>query len=106
VALLPFVVLGDRPGYEIVHPMAVVILGGLVTSTLLSLFVMPALYASFGATTRPSSESGLDLMHRWAGVQPEPAGAPNDERGAPQPEPAPPQQPGPIRAGVDAEEGE
>jgi CzcA family heavy metal efflux pump len=105
VALLPFVVLGDRPGYEIVHPMAVVILGGLVTSTLLSLFVMPAVYASFGASTRPSSESGLDLLHRWAGVEPQPAGAPGDQRGAPQPEPAPPQQPGPVRAGVDAEEG-
>ena len=49
LALLPIVVGGNRPGYEIEHPMALVILGGLVTSTLLNLFVIPALYARFGA---------------------------------------------------------
>ena len=36
------------PGHEIEHPMAVVILGGLVTSTVLNLFLMPALYLRFG----------------------------------------------------------
>ncbi|MGH9659989.1 MAG: efflux RND transporter permease subunit, partial [Bryobacteraceae bacterium] len=35
-------------GHEIEHPMAVVILGGLVTSTALNLFLMPALYLRFG----------------------------------------------------------
>lgn len=44
LALLPIVVTGVRPGQEIEHPMAVVILGGLVSSTLLNLFLMPALY--------------------------------------------------------------
>ena len=34
----------NRAGYEIEHPLAVVILGGLVTSTLLNLFIVPALY--------------------------------------------------------------
>jgi Cu/Ag efflux pump CusA len=48
LALLPLIVAGSIPGYEIEHPMAVVILGGLVTSTLLSLFVVPALYLRFG----------------------------------------------------------
>ena len=48
LALVPLVVLGDRPGHEIEHPLAVVILGGLVTSTLLNLFVMPSLYLRFG----------------------------------------------------------
>jgi Cu/Ag efflux pump CusA len=48
LALLPLVLLGDRPGQEIEHPMAVVILGGLVSSTLLNLFVVPALYLRFG----------------------------------------------------------
>jgi Cu/Ag efflux pump CusA len=47
LALLPLVVFGDKPGQEIEHPMAVVILGGLVTSTLLNLFVVPALYLRF-----------------------------------------------------------
>jgi Cu/Ag efflux pump CusA len=41
-------VLGTRPGHEIEHPLAVVILGGLFTSTLLSLFVLPSLYLRFG----------------------------------------------------------
>ena len=49
LAILPLVIHGDLPGYEIEYPMAVVILGGLVTSTLLNLFVVPALYLRFGA---------------------------------------------------------
>lgn len=44
LALLPIVVSGNKPGHEIEFPMAVVILGGLITSTLLNLFLMPALY--------------------------------------------------------------
>ena len=49
LAILPLLVYGDLPGQEIEYPMAVVILGGLVTSTLLNLFVVPALYLRFGA---------------------------------------------------------
>ena len=49
LALLPLVVSGNLPGHEIEHPMAVVILGGLATSTLLNLFFLPALYARFGS---------------------------------------------------------
>jgi CzcA family heavy metal efflux pump len=48
LALVPLVVMGNRPGHEIEYPMAVVILGGLATSTLLNLFVVPALYLRFG----------------------------------------------------------
>ena len=48
-AILPLLIYGDRPGQEIEFPMAVVIMGGLVTSTLLNLFVVPALYLRFGA---------------------------------------------------------
>ncbi len=47
-ALLPLVLKGNVPGNEIERPMALVILGGLVTSTLLNLFLLPALYARFG----------------------------------------------------------
>ena len=43
-AFVPFLVLGDRPGYEVIRPMAIVLLGGLVTSTLLMLFIVPTLY--------------------------------------------------------------
>src|SRR5215218_2280358 len=48
LALVPLVVAGSIPGHEIEHPLAVVILGGLVTSTLLNLFVVPSLYLRFG----------------------------------------------------------
>lgn len=44
LGLLPLVVAGSRPGHEIEHPMAIVILGGLITSTTLNLFLLPALY--------------------------------------------------------------
>jgi CzcA family heavy metal efflux pump len=62
---LVFVILGTRPGLEIVSPMAVVLLGGLVTTTLLSLFVLPALYLRFGgrqSTLSPDEE----LLDPWA----------------------------------------
>ncbi|HXU12951.1 MAG TPA: efflux RND transporter permease subunit, partial [Candidatus Binatia bacterium] len=44
LGLLPLVVSGGRSGQEIEHPMAVVILGGLASSTLLSLLVLPPIY--------------------------------------------------------------
>ena len=50
LALVPLVLLGDIAGLEIVRPMAFVILGGLVTSTWLTLVVLPALYLSLGAS--------------------------------------------------------
>ena len=59
LALVPLVVLGQRPGQEIEHPLAVVILGGLVTSTLLSLFVFPSLYLRFHRPTGPLEPSGV-----------------------------------------------
>jgi len=48
LALVPLAIAGDLPGHEIEHPMAIVILGGLVTSTLLNLFIVPSLYLRFG----------------------------------------------------------
>jgi Cu/Ag efflux pump CusA len=50
LALVPLAIAGDLPGHEIEHPMAIVILGGLITSTLLNLFVVPALYLRYGRT--------------------------------------------------------
>ncbi len=52
LALLPIVVSGNKPGHEIEHPLAVVILGGLVTSTILNLFLMPAFYLRFGKSKK------------------------------------------------------
>ena len=48
LALVPLAIAGNIPGHEIEHPMAVVILGGLVTSTVLNIFIVPPLYLLFG----------------------------------------------------------
>jgi CzcA family heavy metal efflux pump len=58
LALAPLVINGDRPGQEIEYPMAVVILGGLLTSTLLNLFILPALYLAFGQTRQRPGKGG------------------------------------------------
>ena len=59
LALVPLVIAGNIPGQEIEHPMAQVILGGLVTSTLLNLFVVPSLYLRFAGRPRgQNSDSG------------------------------------------------
>jgi len=44
LALVPLALAGDKPGNEIQSPMAVVILGGLLTSTFLNIFVIPIVY--------------------------------------------------------------
>ena len=44
LALAPLLVLGSSPGLEIAQPLATVMLGGLVTTTLVNLFVLPVLY--------------------------------------------------------------
>ena len=49
--------------------MAVVVLGGLVTSTLLSLFVVPALYLRFGGGAPPAGRRARAAA-RWAGLEP------------------------------------
>ncbi|MGH8971730.1 MAG: efflux RND transporter permease subunit [Acidimicrobiia bacterium] len=52
LALVPLILAGSIPGQEIEHPMAVVILGGLVASTLVNLFIVPSLYLAFGKSRR------------------------------------------------------
>jgi CzcA family heavy metal efflux pump len=58
-ALLPIVVLGRVPGLEIVQPTAIVIMGGVVASTLVTLFVIPALYLVFGEGAERQHDLGL-----------------------------------------------
>ena len=53
LALVPLLITGNIPGQEIEHPMAIVIVGGLIFSTLLNLFVVPSLYLRFG---KPKAE--------------------------------------------------
>jgi CzcA family heavy metal efflux pump len=77
LALVPLAVAGNKPGHEIEHPMAVVILGGLVTSTLLNLFLMPPLYLAFGhaRATAPSPDRAPSAAPaRPPVVAPAPAG--------------------------------
>jgi Cu/Ag efflux pump CusA len=47
LALVPFALAADKPGNEILAPLAVVILGGLLTSTALNMVVIPSLYVKF-----------------------------------------------------------
>ncbi|MFZ2491196.1 MAG: efflux RND transporter permease subunit [Thermoanaerobaculia bacterium] len=49
LALIPLALAGGKPGSEIETPMAIVILSGLLTSTALNMFVVPALYLRFGS---------------------------------------------------------
>jgi Cu/Ag efflux pump CusA len=49
VLMLPFALLGDVAGLEIAYPLAVGAVGGIVTSALAILLVLPAVYARFGA---------------------------------------------------------
>jgi Cu/Ag efflux pump CusA len=56
LALVPIVLGGTRAGYEIEHPLAVVILGGLFTSTLLNLFIVPALYLKYGRSALATAQ--------------------------------------------------
>lgn len=61
LALLPFVLFGATPGLELAYPMAVVILGGLISSLLLNLFVVPALYLRYGSSPAPDT-SGKQVV--------------------------------------------
>lgn len=58
-ALLPIVFFGLIPGLEIVQPTAIVIIGGLVASTLVTLFVLPALYLVVGSRADRQVDLGL-----------------------------------------------
>jgi Cu/Ag efflux pump CusA len=58
LALLPIALGGSKPGHEIEHPMAVIIIGGLVTSTVLNLVLMPVLYERFGGQSKDRAKVG------------------------------------------------
>jgi len=82
IALIPLALAAGQPGKEILYPVATVILGGLISSTLLDFFVRPTLFWTFGRsaakramrqhlhepdlkdTEYHASEDGRDLPHR------------------------------------------
>jgi CzcA family heavy metal efflux pump len=59
LALLPLALSVGKPGRELEQPMAVVILGGLLTSTMLNMIVLPALYLKFGGRSAGAIARGL-----------------------------------------------
>jgi HME family heavy-metal exporter len=63
IALIPLVLAAGEPGKEILHPVATVILGGLISSTLLDFFVHPALFWCFGrAQAEKETTAGHDEL--------------------------------------------
>lgn len=65
LALVPLALRGDQPGNEILTPMAIVILFGLLSSTLLNMLLVPALFLRFGAPVSAAAARDLDseLLH-------------------------------------------
>jgi Cu/Ag efflux pump CusA len=63
LAVLPLAFAGNVAGHEVLHPMAIVILGGLVTTTLLNLYVVPAIYVQFGRGAAPEWHVAMDQDH-------------------------------------------
>lgn len=60
LGLIPLALAGGTPGKEILHPVAVVIVGGLISSTLLDLFVTPAVFYHFGKKSAEKSIQATD----------------------------------------------
>ncbi|MEQ8980290.1 MAG: efflux RND transporter permease subunit, partial [Deltaproteobacteria bacterium] len=52
LALIPLAIAGNQPGNEIQAPMAIVILGGLMSSTVLTIFVLPVIFERWGSEAR------------------------------------------------------
>jgi len=52
--------LSSAPGSEVQRPLATVVIGGLFTATLLTMFVLPVVYAYFGASAKASAQIALD----------------------------------------------
>jgi len=61
LALIPMALAGDKPGNEIQSPMAVVILGGLLSSTLLNLIVVPSVFYFYARNIKPAKNT--DAKH-------------------------------------------
>ncbi|MFA8343153.1 MAG: efflux RND transporter permease subunit, partial [Rhodothermaceae bacterium] len=55
LALIPLALGYGEPGKEIESPMAIVILGGLITSTALNMIILPSLFYKFGDNKETSS---------------------------------------------------
>ena len=61
LVLIPFAVASDRAGYEVIHPLAGVVMGGLVSTTLFCAVVLPALYLSVAGRSSPQENADASL---------------------------------------------
>lgn len=66
LALVPIVLKGDKPGNEILAPLSVVILGGLLSSTFLNLVVVPAGYAAIHRVAAPGGARATETVGQAA----------------------------------------
>lgn len=67
IGLIPLALAGGTPGKEILHPVAVVIVGGLISSTLLDMFVTPAVFYHFGKKSAEKSIQSMDQKNIFEG---------------------------------------
>jgi HME family heavy-metal exporter len=67
-ALIPLMIAADAPGKEILHPVAITIFGGLLTSTLLDAVLTPALFLRYG-------RASLERLQANVAARGEPASA-------------------------------
>lgn len=67
LGLVPLALAGGTPGKEILHPVAVVIVGGLISSTLLDMFVTPAVFYHFGRKSAEKSVRRMDQKNIFEG---------------------------------------
>jgi len=74
LALIPLVLSKGEPGKEILYPVAVVILGGLITSTLLDFFVTPAIFYRFGKSA--AERLAREHVNKHSGTAPPSSGTP------------------------------
>ena len=74
LACAVIIVLGGRPGLELLQPMAIVLIGSLLTSTVVNLFVFPALYLRLTAWPAPASTETETADVTVPGTTPQPAG--------------------------------
>ncbi len=65
IALVPLVLAAGEPGKEILYPVATVILGGLISSTLLDFFVHPALFWCFGRAQAEKAMAAAGQESTW-----------------------------------------
>jgi Cu/Ag efflux pump CusA len=79
---MPFALLGTRPGLEVVQPLAVVLLCGLVTVTFVGLFLLPAMYPPLAVPASSRTPIAGALVRRWTGAEREPVRIASDGQDA------------------------